>query len=69
MSVKYNIALPDSLSGDFEDAAKESDVPKSEIMRRALSLYLAARRGQSEGLSVGLVDPKTKQVNSVIVGL
>ncbi len=47
----------------------ESETSKSEILRKALQLYLAARDGSRHGLKLGLVEPKTEKLQTEIVGL
>lgn len=42
---------------------------KSEVLRKAITLYLAAREGSRRGLKVGLVEPKTQKLETEIVGL
>lgn len=69
MSVRVNMVLSDELNRDIENAATESETTKSEILRKALQLYLAARDGKQRGLKVGLVEPKTDKLQTEIVGL
>ena len=69
MSVRMNMVLSDELNREIENAASESETTKSEILRKALQLYLAAREGKQRGLKVGLVEPKTEKLQTEIVGL
>ena len=69
MSVRMNMVLSDELNREIEAAATESETTKSEILRKALQLYLAAREGKQRGLKVGLVEPKTEKLQTEIVGL
>ena len=69
MSVRVNMVLSDELNREIENAATESETTKSEILRKALQLYLAARSGKQRGLKVGLVEPKTEKLQTEIVGL
>jgi predicted transcriptional regulator len=69
MSVRMNMVLSDELNREIENAATESETTKSEILRKALQLYLAAREGKQRGLKVGLVEPKTDKLQTEIVGL
>ena len=41
----------------------------SEILRKALQLYLAARDGKRRGLKLGLVEPESQKLQTEIVGL
>ena len=69
MSVRFNVLLSDDLNREIERVAQESEANKSEILRKALTLYLAAREGKSRGLKLGLVEPKTQKMETEIVGL
>jgi predicted transcriptional regulator len=69
MSVRFNIVLSDDLNHEIDKAAEETESNKSEIMRKALQLYLAAREGKQRGLKLGLVEPKTDKLQTEIVGL
>lgn len=69
MSVRFNVVLSDDLNREIDLAAAESESSKSEILRKALQLYLAARDGSRRGLKLGLVEPKTRQMETEIVGL
>lgn len=69
MSVRFNVVLSDDLNRDLDRAAAESESNKSEIFRKALQLYLAARDGRQRGLKLGLVDPASQTLQTEIVGL
>jgi predicted transcriptional regulator len=69
MSVRFNVVLSNDLNRDIDRAAEESETNKSEIFRKALQLYLAARDGKQRGLKLGLVEPKTGTMQTEIVGL
>lgn len=69
MSVRVNMVLSDELNREIENAATESETTKSEILRKALQLYLAARDGKQRGLKIGLIEPKTDKLQTEIVGL
>jgi metal-responsive CopG/Arc/MetJ family transcriptional regulator len=70
MSVRLNIVLSDDLNRDLDKAAQESESNKSEIFRKALQLYLAARDGTTRrGLKLGLVEPTTEKLHTEIIGL
>ena len=69
MSVRFNLVLSDDLSEEIDRAAAETESNKSEILRKALQLYLAARDGKRRGLKLGLVRPETRQLETEIVGL
>lgn len=69
MSVRFNVVLSDDLNREIDKAVEETESSKSEILRKALQLYLAARAGKQRGLKVGLVEPKTEKLQTEIVGL
>lgn len=69
MSVRFNVVLSDDLNRAIDKAADETETNKSEILRKALQLYLAARDGKLRGLKLGLVEPKSEKLQTEIVGL
>lgn len=69
MSVRFNVVLSDDLNREIDRAAEETETNKSEILRKALQLFLAAREGKQRGLKLGLVEPKTEKLQTEIVGL
>lgn len=69
MTVRYNVVLSDELNKEIEEAAKESQSTKSEVMRKALTLYLAAQEASERGLRVGFFEPDTKEVKTEVIGL
>ena len=69
MSVRLNIVLSDDLNREIEKAAEQSESNKSEIIRKALQLFLAARDGKTKGLKLGLVDPNSNELKTEIIGL
>ena len=69
MSVRFNLVLSDDLNEEIDKVADETETNKSEILRKALQLYLAAREGKRRGLKLGLVEPETRKLETEIVGL
>jgi predicted transcriptional regulator len=69
MSVRFNLVLSDDLNEEIDKVADETETNKSEILRKALQLYLAAREGKRRGLKLGLVEPQTRKLETEIVGL
>jgi predicted transcriptional regulator len=69
MSVRFNVVLSDDLNREIDKAADETETNKSDILRKALQLFLAAREGKQRGLRLGLVEPKSGKVQTEIVGL
>ncbi len=69
MSVRFNVVLSDDLNRELDKAAEEGETNKSEILRKAITLYLAARDGRRRGLKIGLVEPETQKLETEIIGL
>lgn len=69
MSVRLNVVLSDELNREIDEAAAESETNKSDVLRKALQLYLAAREGKQRGLKLGLVEPGSNKLETEIVGL
>ena len=69
MSSRFNLILSDDLNREIDKAVDETESTKSEIFRKALQLYLAAREGKRHGLTLGLVDPQSKEMQTEIVGV
>lgn len=69
MSARFNVVLSDELIREIDKAADETESNKSEILRKALQLFLAAREGKKRGLKVGLVEPKSEKLQTEIIGL
>jgi predicted transcriptional regulator len=69
MSVRFNVVLSDDLNSEIDKIADASETSKSEILRKALQLYLAAVEGKRRGLKVGLVEPNTERLQTEIIGL
>jgi len=69
MSIRLNVVLSDDLNRDIEKVAAEAETNKSEIIRKALQLFIAASEGKRRGLKLGLVEPETRQMQTEFVGL
>lgn len=69
MSSRFNIALSDDLAREIARAAEEAETTQSEIFRKALQLFLAARDGRSRGLKFGLVNPETMKLETEVIGI
>ncbi len=69
MSSRYNLVLSDDLNRELERVVEQAETSKSEILRKALQLYLAAREGKQAGMKLGLVDPETRSLKTEFVGL
>lgn len=69
MSARMNLVLSDDLNTAIESVVAENETNKSDVIRKALQLYLAAQDGKREGLKLGLVDPKTRLMQTEFIGL
>ena len=69
MTVRLNLVLSDELGREIDEAAEKTETNKSEILRKALQLYLAALEGKDRGLKIGLIDAASKEVRTEIVGI
>jgi predicted transcriptional regulator len=68
MSARFNIVLSDDLNKALDQVVDESETSKSDVLRKALTLYLAAREGSRKGLKLGLAE-KSEDLKTEIVGL
>ncbi|TVP68775.1 MAG: transcriptional regulator [Rhodobacteraceae bacterium] len=69
MSVRMNLVLSDDLNSAIEKVVSDSESNKSEVIRKALQLFIAAQEGKKRGLKLGLVEPSTRQMETEFVGL
>jgi len=69
MSAQCNVVLSDELNKAVDAVVNGSETTTSEILRKALQLYLAAREGSQRGLKLGLIDRKTQEFQTEIIGL
>ena len=69
MGTRFNLVLSDDLVRDMDKAARASFSNKSEVLRKALQLYLAAIDAQSRGLKIGFFEPDAEKLQTEVVGL
>jgi predicted transcriptional regulator len=69
MSARMNLVLSDDLNKAIEKVADDSESNKSDIIRKALQLFIAAQEGKKRGLKLGLVQPSTRLMETEFVGL
>jgi len=69
MSVRLKLVLSDDLNEAIERAARESDQSTSQILLKSLTMFLAAREGAKSGSKVGLVNARTRELETEFVGL
>jgi len=64
--VRLNVTLSSDLSRKLDQIAEESSQSKSEILRKALTLFEVAREGRAEGKKLTLVDSKAGTTTEII---
>jgi len=69
MTVHFNLTMSDDLNRDIDKIIAEGKNSKSEILCKALTLYLTAIDAKRRGLTLALVDPQTGKLQTEIVGL
>ncbi len=69
MSVRMNLVLSDDLNNAIDQVVTDSESNKSEVIRKALQLFIAAQEGKKRGLKLGLVEPETRRMETEFVGL
>ena len=69
MSTRFNNVLSDDLDRELDNAVIKTESSKSDVLRKALQLYLAALDGSRASLKVGLIDPETHKMETEIIGL
>lgn len=69
MSTRFNLVISDDLVRDMDKAAHASLSSKSEVLRKALQLYLAAYEAKSRGLKIGFFEPGAEKLQTEVVGL
>jgi metal-responsive CopG/Arc/MetJ family transcriptional regulator len=63
-----NITISDNLASELDALSAQSDTTKSEIFRKALTLFVLAQEGKREGKKLALVG-NGGQIVTEIVGL
>ena len=66
--VRMNITISDNLASELDALSAQSDTSKSEIFRKALTLFVLAREGKQEGKKLALIGD-SGQIVTEIVGL
>ena len=64
-----SITLEFNNDRDIDKAALASFSNKSEVLRKALQLYLAACEAKSRGLKIGFFEPDAEKLQTEVVGL
>jgi len=66
--IRMNITISDNLATELDTLSTQSDTSKSEILRKALTLFALAQEGKREGKKLALIG-NGGQVVTEIVGL
>lgn len=69
MSARLHIILSKDLNAEVERVVDETESNRSEIIRKALHLYVAAHDAKKRGLKLCLVNAETDKVETQIIGL
>lgn len=69
MSVRIHMILSDDLNTAVEQIVTDSESTKSEVLRKALQLFVAAHEGKKRGQRLGLCHPETRIMETEIIGL
>lgn len=64
---RLELKINDDLARDLEQFARESETTKSEIFRRALTLYAAAREAKKKGRQIGF--GKDGRIEQEVIGI
>lgn len=68
MSTRMNIVMSDELSKAIDQAATEGETTKSEVLRKAIQLYIASVDAKKRGLKIGIAKPE-QQLETEFIGL
>lgn len=69
MSARLHIILSKDLNTEVERVVEEAETNRSEVIRKALHLYVAAHDGKRRGRKLCLVNAETDKVETQIIGL
>lgn len=68
--IRLNVSISNELKEQIDRAAKANVQTQSELLRKAILLYLAASEGVRRGRKLGLVTPENAvHLETEIVGL
>lgn len=66
MAARFNMIVSDDLNQAIDKVAAETETSKSDVLRKALQLYLAAYDGRKKGMKVGLAAEKDRLTTEFI---
>lgn len=69
MSTRLHIILSDDLNAAVDAVVEDTENTKSEVIRKALQLFLAAHEGKKRGKVIGLCDPERRVMETEFIGL
>jgi predicted transcriptional regulator len=64
--VRMTVVMPTEVDNQLADLASSKSTSKSEIVRRALALYMVAAEAQIKGQHVALVNDENKVLKQVV---
>lgn len=67
-TVRAQVVLSEELDQDINKAAEEAGSTRSEVVRKALTLYLAAIEKKKQGLKLGFAKPD-QVLETEVIGL
>ncbi|MBN8762156.1 CopG family transcriptional regulator [Thiobacillus sp. 0-1251] len=67
-TVRAQLILSDELDREINKAAEETGNSRSELVRKALTLYLAALDKKKQGLKLGFAKPE-QTLETEVIGL
>lgn len=60
--------MSDALSCALDKAAADAEITKSEVLRKAIQLYIASLDAKKRGLKIGIAQPE-QQLETEFIGL
>ena len=68
MAVHFKLMMSDDLDRDIDKAVEQTGNSKSEVLRKALQLYLTALDGKKRGLKIGMCNAVTEKMQDEFIG-
>lgn len=69
MSTRLHIILSDDLAAEVDGVVEDTESTRSEVIRKALQILIAAHEGKARGLRLGLCHPETRVMETEFIGL
>ena len=64
--VRMNITISDNLASELDALSAQSDTSKSEIFRKALTLFDLAQEGKREGKKLALISNGGQNITEIV---